>query len=670
MGPALDTTRSNAQRIAPGAPVVRSQSSTHIWVLSILLLTGLACRIYDLGRLPLWSDEAESSINALTILQKGVPADSYQGQPLFENWMIRPWPNNSEFEFRDISYSDRHVAAYHGWLPLYSIALSFRLFGITSSPAGMLRPQYDEGQRLRRTIAARLPSVFFGMLCIVGIYLAGCRLKGREAGLVAALLATFLATNIYYSQEARYYVETAAGVTFCIWATLAMRQSARWRDFLIGGILFSLLFYTHLAAFAAACLMWAIVMAFRANQWHATAPKALLFVGVVAGLCTPWLLVTDFLRHSGQIPKAWTLLRLPGDLIVVWLVLKEFGFVVVMGAMLAGAVVVLRRRVSPRFTEPFELHKTSFVFTYLWLVVSYAVFFFSMPPSSFSASRLTPLLVPPALLFLAMVFCSVAAILSKRNVLPVAAIGAMAFVLMANWLHPGRVRLAKVGMAEPDDIVHLTHSVDMAVEYLRTAPIDGSTKLFASPDMHLVLTFYTGMFVQNILPVRKSYLDGYPGDVIYFSTEAFWRTGPLRPDRLLNLARTAGLELSARRALDLSCELSTLDFRSKQAENGARVIPPVAPVPPFADGLWKEQQEQTPAWVRSRWRWYSTGFPLFRNVELRDVSEWWVHYDYFLVGPDQRRNHPNYENRIRNATLTVLPCSDLVAYYSPGLPRN
>jgi len=251
MGSVFETTRSSAQRVTPVAPVARSHSSTHIWILSFLLLTGLACRMYDLGRLPLWSDEAESSINALTILQKGVPADSYQGHPLFENWMIRPWPNNSEFEFRDISYSDRHVAAYHGWLPLYSIALSFRLFGITSSPAGMLRPQYDEMQRLRRTIAARLPSVFFGMLCIVGIYLAGFRVKGREAGLVAALLATFLATNIYYSQEARYHVETAAGVTFCIWATLAMRQSAKWRDFLNGGILFSLLFYTHLAAFAA-----------------------------------------------------------------------------------------------------------------------------------------------------------------------------------------------------------------------------------------------------------------------------------------------------------------------------------------------------------------------------------------------------------------------------------
>jgi hypothetical protein len=665
MGPAFNTTRSYGT-------VVPSQSSTHIWILSFLLLSGLACRIYDLGRLPLWSDEAESSINALTILQKGVPTDSYQGQPIFENWMVRPWPDNPEFEFRDISYSDRHVAAYHGWLPLYSIALSFRLFGITSSPAGLLRPQYDEAERLRRTIAARLPSVFFGLLCIAGCYLAGRRLQGREAGLVAALLATFLAVNISYSQTARYYVETAAGVTFCIWATLAMRQSARWRDFLIGSILFSALFYTHPVPFAAACLMWAIVMAFRTNEWRTIAPKALVFVGVIAGLCTPWLFVTDYVKHSSQLPKAWRLLTLPGDLIVVRLLLKEFGFVIAIGAVLAGAVFVLRGRVSPQLTEPFERYKKSFVFAYLWLVVSYVVFFFTMPPSSFTVSRLSPLLVPPTLLFLAMVFCSVAEIFSKRSVLPVAAISATALVLIANWRHPENVRLARLGMAESADIVQPTHSIDMAVEYLRTAPMNTSTKLFASADMELVLTFYTGMFVQSIVPVRKSYLDSYPGDIIFFSSEAFWRTGPLRPDRLLDAARTAGQELSPRKALDVSCELSTLDFRSKQAGNWARVIPPVAPVPvpSFAADLWKQQHEQTPDWIRNSWRWYPVQFPLFRNVELRDSSEWWIHYNYALVGPDQRRIHPNYENRIRNATLTILPCSDLVVYYSPGVQRN
>jgi hypothetical protein len=407
--------RLNAQGLDPSTAVARSRTSAHIWMLSFLLLTGFLCRIYDLGRLPLWGDEAESSINALTILEQGFPADTYQGQPVYENWMIRRWPNNPEFEFRDISYSDRHLAVVHAWLPLYSIALSFRLFGITPSPAGVLRPQYGAEERLRRTVAARMPSVFFGMLCILGVYLAGCRLHGRETALIAAFLATFLAVDIFYSQTARYYAATAAGITFCIWATLVMRQSAKWRDFLIGSVLFSLLFYTHLVAFTAAFLTWFIVMASRPNQWRAVAPKALVFVGVIAALCTPWLISTSFFQHSGHIPKAWRLLTLPGDLIVIRLLLREFGFVLILGAVLASAVVALKGRVPPRIAVPLERLRTSLVIPYLWLVVTCVVFFFGIPPASFAVSRLDLLLLPAALLFLAMVFCSVAAVVTRKK---------------------------------------------------------------------------------------------------------------------------------------------------------------------------------------------------------------------------------------------------------------
>src|SRR5262249_12461697 len=146
------------------------------------------------------------------------------------------------------------------------IALSFRLLGITPPRAGAMRPQYSAAERRRRTIAARLPSVFFGVLCILGFYLAGSRLQSRGTGLIAAFLSTFLALHISYSQAARYYAAPAMLITFCIWAVLAMKQSGRWRDFLIGSSLFSLLFYTHLLAFAVASLMWAVAMATRLNQ--------------------------------------------------------------------------------------------------------------------------------------------------------------------------------------------------------------------------------------------------------------------------------------------------------------------------------------------------------------------------------------------------------------------
>ena len=78
----------------------------------------------------MWVDEAETSINALTILEHGYPTDHYMGMPIYENTLIQSWPNNEEYEFKDFSYSDRGMAIYHGWLPMYAIAFSQWLMGI------------------------------------------------------------------------------------------------------------------------------------------------------------------------------------------------------------------------------------------------------------------------------------------------------------------------------------------------------------------------------------------------------------------------------------------------------------------------------------------------------------------------------------------------------------
>jgi hypothetical protein len=55
-------------------------------------------------------DEAESAINGLCIVAEGVPTDRFLGQPLYENTLVRAWPESPEYEFRDISYSDRGLA--------------------------------------------------------------------------------------------------------------------------------------------------------------------------------------------------------------------------------------------------------------------------------------------------------------------------------------------------------------------------------------------------------------------------------------------------------------------------------------------------------------------------------------------------------------------------------
>src|SRR5262245_27152644 len=88
-------------------------------VLLSCVVLGVMLRVSFVNSRPLWVDEAESGINALTILERGYPSDRYLGLPIYENVLISTTPDSEEYEFRDSSYSTRGMAIYHGWLPLY-----------------------------------------------------------------------------------------------------------------------------------------------------------------------------------------------------------------------------------------------------------------------------------------------------------------------------------------------------------------------------------------------------------------------------------------------------------------------------------------------------------------------------------------------------------------------
>ena len=151
-------------------------------LVALVLTAAFAVRMFYLDERPFWVDEAESSINALTILENGYPTDTYLGIPIYENTLIQPWPGNEEYEFRDLSYSDKHVAVYHGWLPLYAIAGSFALHGVAPDEVnGTQSIRHDLGERKRRTRAARLPAIVFGLLFLGVVFVGGKKIYGLDA---------------------------------------------------------------------------------------------------------------------------------------------------------------------------------------------------------------------------------------------------------------------------------------------------------------------------------------------------------------------------------------------------------------------------------------------------------------------------------------------------------
>jgi hypothetical protein len=159
-----------------------SQRAT-VFAVALLVLVAIGVRGFRLSSPALWVDEAESALNALTIVADEVPGGHILGLPIYENTLVRPWPESAEYEFRDLSYSDRGLAVYHSWLPLYSIAAAFRLAGVTPESASRGTPLRDATQAEieRWTILPRLPAVALGAVAVLAAWALGRRIHGHQA---------------------------------------------------------------------------------------------------------------------------------------------------------------------------------------------------------------------------------------------------------------------------------------------------------------------------------------------------------------------------------------------------------------------------------------------------------------------------------------------------------
>jgi len=133
----------------------RKKAGIRIVIVSVIIM-GFFLRIYNLGIQSFWLDEAISSIAAMAFLEKGTP--------VLESGLL-----------------------YHrGILNTFLIASSFKIFGFNE-------------------FAARLPSVLFGTLTILLVYVIGSKWENRYAGLIAAVLVAFSVWEIAWSREARMY---------------------------------------------------------------------------------------------------------------------------------------------------------------------------------------------------------------------------------------------------------------------------------------------------------------------------------------------------------------------------------------------------------------------------------------------------------------------------------
>jgi hypothetical protein len=200
--------------------------------------------------------------------------------------------------------------------------------------------------------------------------------------------------------------------------------------------------------------------------------------------------------------------------------------------------------------------------------------------------------------------------------------------------------------------------------------LQADTRIYASPNDQLVLSFYTGLPIQSIAPVRKSFLDRYPGDIVIVQRGIFDPyVEALTPEQLETEAFRTGKHLSGRDAESLSALLRTHDYRQTIIRNVTGMPDSVEEVPSFARAAFFQFREENRASI-SRPAWSLD--LMTRGYDVATFSDWGDVFFYRFVNPYSRLgSRRNYAGRLRGAKAFVLAQSGTVIYRSPGsIPRD
>lgn len=601
----------------------------------------------------MWCDEAESSINALTILEHGYPTSTYLGLPIFENVLTEPWPESPEYEFRDSSYSKRGVAVYHGWLPLYVMAGSLRCFGIEpATDTSNLVARTTPADITLRTIAPRVPSILFGLVFLVLIYLTAREMYGNDAGWAALLASAVAVPIVHVARQARYYSLTLTLSMACCLLLWRMLQRGRWRDYLGCAIVASLLFHTHVLTFMIACAAGAVLVPALLRQ-NGAVKKLLASATIVLLAIVPWGIATEFFTSASIVPKAAATLNLPRDLFLYAIERWPVTLFLALGTAWILIVHLFRNRLPEKLIAPFIDARSPCAFLIAWCVIGWLGFMLLIPAASLWITRAYLGIVGPGILLGAILFAGVGRMMRPRYSVLIGALLFLGFIY-------GN---ARASYSWDREVEKSERNRDL-IARMNSWELRPGTRVYATPSDQLILTYYADVPVQSVAPVRRSFFDSFPNDIVIIESfprfiSANWREVQLA-------AEQHGIHLSRAVADSWARRLTARNFAEYVRPLVASVDVPRDPLPVFAKDVFGRQRELTNYYSDVTDNPVGANPAIFRGYPLPDYSWWWQIFFYRYVDVLARSGENlNYIPRLRNARAAVLP-STCVIYFSPG----
>ncbi|MCX7869254.1 MAG: hypothetical protein N2322_04810, partial [Terrimicrobiaceae bacterium] len=324
---------------------------------------------------------------------------------------------------------------------------------------------------------------------------------------------------------------------------------------------------------------------------------------------------------------------------------------------LAGLVVLAVagwRMLPAAWAAGFRAHAPVYALLMFWMVAAYVGFHLLMPAASYFLERLSLVLWTPFVLCVSLLASDVLRVLPVRAAVPAALALSLLFLLARGRFAP----------AEDTWISSDRAMIAALLEALGRRNDPPGTRFYATPNEHLTLTYYSGLPIQSVAPVRREFFDMYPGRIVFIEIQLDGMFP--REDLLKAIADLNRWPHNPEVFTNLSLPVWEHLVRRELIRRGFAIEapPPEGIIEPLTRKTLTEFGERRADWIADMRR-----NPIFRHVPAETVNDLWLGFFYRFVEPEKRIGpNLNILRRLRNASIELVPLGRSVIFTSDSPP--
>ncbi|MCB1120457.1 MAG: hypothetical protein KJT03_02830, partial [Verrucomicrobiae bacterium] len=378
----------------------------------------------------------------------------------------------------------------------------------------------------------------------------------------------------------------------------------------------------------------------------------LVAAGIAAVMTIPWAILSGFFDTAGEVPKAYELFSSFADWSRYFLdrpvILVIFALLVVFPLASWWGV----QKGWKKATAYSHNVLVALVFVITWIFFAVVCFHLVVPAASFMVERLTLILFTPIALLLGL---ALSEFYPRIKGVPYAAslVMPIGFLYLSHHL-PGR--LPKFEDQE--------QVIAKVIEYLKEQDLKPPCRIYGAPTDHHIWKYYTGLPIQSIVPVRRSYLETFPHDLLYLENPWVFVSPSLKS--IQDRASEEGINLNDFDARTLRNDLVTNQIIQSLKARGLYEQGQKVEIPDYLGEIQKDMEVANAEAVAGAIRMWKRQV-IFKDVDVPVFQDLWLAFYYRFSGyPDRIGENWNIYPILKRSEVTVLPEAKAVAYHYAG----